>query len=67
MAAHDGITPDVLGVAGSIKKTALKHLAAWKACTLPVKEKWFPPIVGSFKINFNTAIRDTFSAQAAVY
>lgn len=29
-------------------------------------EKWLPPPVDWYKINFNTAIRDSFSVQAAV-
>jgi hypothetical protein len=31
-----------------------------------VKEFWSPPTAGSHKINFDTAIRDHFSMQAAV-
>jgi hypothetical protein len=29
-------------------------------------EKWIPPMPNWVKINFDTAIRDSFSAQAAV-
>jgi hypothetical protein len=31
-----------------------------------VRELWPPPKVGSFKVNFDTTIRDLFSVQAAV-
>ncbi|GLT53027.1 hypothetical protein SLA2020_263250 [Shorea laevis] len=65
-AAHEGIIPDILGVAGSIKKITLEHYAAWQSLTAPVPEKWEPPKPGSFKVNFDTAIRDSFSVQAAV-
>jgi hypothetical protein len=65
-ALHDGLTPNVLVLANSIKKTALDHHNAWRASSSPVKEKWSPPAAGSYKINFDTAIRDHLSAQATV-
>jgi hypothetical protein len=49
-----------------IKKTALAHFAAWSSKTSKIVEVWSPPAKGSFKINFDTAIRDNFSAQTAV-
>jgi hypothetical protein len=64
-AFHDGVIPDALSLANSIKKTSLDHAFAWKA-SHPVTETWHPPIVGHFKINFDTAIKGRFSAQAAV-
>jgi hypothetical protein len=45
----------------------LEHSKAWLSLgPEPVVEKWSPPPQPSFKINFDTAIRDNFSAQAAV-
>jgi hypothetical protein len=53
-------------LAASIKKTAIAHHAAWSLKTSKVVEVWTPPVKDSFKINFDTAILDTFSAQATV-
>jgi hypothetical protein len=65
-AVHEGIIPNILQLADTIKKIALAHSAAWKPTPVPIAESWSPPAIGSFKINFDTAIRDNFSAQAAV-
>lgn len=62
-AAHEGSILDVLHLSGSIRKTALTHLNTWKVSSSSQVEKWFPPRVGSSKIKFDTAIRDTFSAH----
>jgi hypothetical protein len=65
-AVHEGIIPNILQLADTIKKTALAHSAAWKSPPVPLTELWTPFAIGSFKINFDTAIRDNFSAQVAV-
>ena len=64
-AIHDGVVPDVLTLAKTIKKTSLEHAAAWKSVS-PITEVWFPPAAGFFELNFNTAIREKFSTQATV-
>jgi hypothetical protein len=61
-AVHEGIIPNILQLADTIKKTALAHSAAWKSPPVPLTESWTPLAIGSFKINFDTAIRDNFSA-----
>jgi hypothetical protein len=63
---HEGIIPKILKLADTIKQTALAHLTAWKPAQAPLTESWFPPSKGAFKINFDTTIRDQYSAQAAV-
>jgi hypothetical protein len=63
---HEGSVPNILKLADTIKQTALAHSAAWKTAPKPLTESWSPPSKGAFKINFDTAIRDQFSAQAAV-
>jgi hypothetical protein len=65
-AIHDGIIPDISKLAIAIKKTSLAHAAAWLSVFAKDVQVWIPPQEGSFKINFDTAIRDLFSAQAAV-
>jgi hypothetical protein len=51
---------------GKLTTYHLEHMAAWKNVSIPLEEKWMPPPPHWFKINFDTAIRDTFSAQAAM-
>jgi hypothetical protein len=63
---HEGIPPDIAKLASSIKKSSLAHTAAWGSSTVKDPQVWIPPQAGHFKINFDTAIRDQFSVQAAV-
>jgi hypothetical protein len=65
-AIHDGIIPDTLKLGSSIKKATLAHAATWLSVPTPKVQVWIPPQKGSFKINFDIAIRDHFSSQAAV-
>jgi hypothetical protein len=65
-ALHEGIIPNISSLASSIKKTALAHFVVWSSKTSKIIEVWSPPAKGSFKINFDTAIQDNFSAQPAV-
>ena len=44
----------------------MDHVSAWKALQLD-NEVWSPSEADSFKINFDTAIKDNFLAQAAVF
>lgn len=63
---HDGVITDALVLSRSIKKVDLDHFLAWKGLSSPPIEKWSPPLANSFKINFGTAVRESFSAQGAV-
>jgi hypothetical protein len=63
---HEGSILDISSLASSIRKTTLAHVAAWQSTSSLVKEFWSPPFAGSFKINFDTAIREKFSVQATV-
>jgi hypothetical protein len=65
-AVHEGSIPDISSLASSIKRSALDHAAAWKPSSPLVKEFWSPPLAGSYKINFDTVIRDSYSVQSAV-
>jgi hypothetical protein len=63
---HEGLIPDINVLVKSIRRTTLDRAIAWKYSSLMTKEFWSPPPAGSFKINFNTAIRKQFLVQAAV-
>jgi hypothetical protein len=65
-AVHEGVIPDINALAKSIRKTSLDHAAAWKTTSASTQELWSPPPEGTFKVNFDTAIRKQFSVQAAV-
>jgi hypothetical protein len=65
-AIHEGSIPDISKLALSIKKTASAHAAAWGSVAATEEQAWCPPLEGHYKLNFDTAIRDHFSAQAAV-
>jgi hypothetical protein len=56
---------DAIQVFHHINRISMEHFIAWYS-TPPPLERWQPPISPDYKINFDTAIRDTFSAQAAV-
>lgn len=65
-AHRDGIILNALIISTTINKTALEHYSMWKIKydkTLEVLKSHSPPY---FKINYDTAIRTTFCAQAAV-
>jgi hypothetical protein len=65
-AIHEGVIPDINALAKSIRQTSLDHAAAWKTTSASTQEHWSPPPEGTFKVNFDTAIRKQFSVQAAV-
>jgi len=66
-AFHEGSSFDALTLSCTVNKVALDHYRAWKVLnSAPSIEKWIPPDPSYFKINFDTAIRANFSAQAVV-
>jgi hypothetical protein len=58
---HKGVIPDIKVLANSISRTTLDHAIAWKSSSLIAQEFWSPFLVGSFKVNFDTAIQKQFS------
>jgi hypothetical protein len=65
-AIHKGVIHDALKLAPNIKRVSREHYAAWSSKKKPVKEIWSKPPSGFCKVNFDIAIRDEFSTQAAV-
>jgi hypothetical protein len=65
-AFHNGITFEARNVSMHINKIALEHFQAWQSISSAPLEKWIPSAPNWVKINFDTAIRDSFLAQVAV-
>jgi hypothetical protein len=64
-AHHDGLIPNALVISSTINKTVLEHHSALTTKLVKTPEVWkcHSPY---FKINYDTAIRDSFSVQVAV-
>jgi hypothetical protein len=65
-AFYDRASFDARFVMMHINKISLEHFQAWHSSSQTLEEKWTPPPPNLVEINFDTAIRDSFSAQAAV-
>ena len=65
-ALHEGLTFDARSVSLHINKISFEHFQAWHSSSQVLLEKWTPSPLNWVKINFDTAIRDSFSAQAVV-
>jgi hypothetical protein len=65
-AFHDGASFDAQSMSVHINKISIEHFQAWHSSSQILEEKWTPPPLNWVKINFDTAIRDSFSAQAEV-
>jgi hypothetical protein len=65
---HEGIAIDIYHISKYINLTALEHYNNWHPSLSTVIEinKWIPPKPPWITINFDTAIRDSFSMQAVV-
>jgi hypothetical protein len=63
---HDGSAFDARILARIILKNYHQHCDAWSHKLVLVLERWTRPPPNWFKINFDTAIRDSFSCQAAI-
>jgi hypothetical protein len=61
-AFHNGTSFDTRFVSMHINKISLEHFQAWHSSFQILKEKWNPPPLNWIKINFDTDIRDSFSA-----
>ncbi|XP_062166910.1 uncharacterized protein LOC133873195 [Alnus glutinosa] len=60
-AHHENLIPNAMALSVKINRLSKEHYWAWKLKVTPVFPEWKRPLASSFKINFDTAIRDTFS------
>jgi hypothetical protein len=58
--------PNALAISATINKLVLEHFSAWSSKLLRSPKVWMRPNFPFFKINYDTAIRPSFSAQGAV-
>jgi hypothetical protein len=65
-AYHDGISYDAISMSKHINKMTLEHFQAWHSSSLTLEDNWTPPPPNWVKINFDTAICDSFLAQAVI-
>jgi hypothetical protein len=65
-AFHDGVSFNARSVSMHINKISLEHFQTWHSLSQVLEENWISPPLNWVKINFDTAIRNSFSAQAAV-
>ena len=65
-AVHKGVILDVSTIAANINRVSLEYFTAWSSKLHLVKEVRSKPPHGFCKVNFDTAIREGFSTQAAV-
>jgi len=65
-AYHNGLSFDARVLAKMVMNSYHQHCDAWLNKLDPTPEKWIRPPPDWHKINFDTAIRDSFSCQAAI-
>lgn len=61
---HESIQPEPLAILKIIKTSTWHHLSTWQHGESDSAE-WMPPPFGTFKVNFDVAIRPTFVVIAA--
>lgn len=63
---HDGSSQEPLSISMTINKVTLDHQTAWSSKLIPQVEKWISPPLNWYKINFDTAMKNNYSAQVVV-
>jgi hypothetical protein len=63
---HEDLVPDAIAISAHINKLVLEHSLTWKSSLPRSTEVWRKPSSPYIKINYETTIRDYFSAQAVV-
>jgi len=62
-ALHEALVPNAMSVSAAINKLVKEHFAAWSHKNGPSHATWSKSKPLSYKINYDTAIRNNFSAQ----
>jgi hypothetical protein len=65
-AHHDKVLPNALTISATINRLVLEHHSAWSSSMIRSPEIWQKPCLPYYKVNYDTAIRSSFSAQAAI-
>lgn len=65
-AYHEDLVPNALTISAHINSLVLEHSSAWKTSMSQSPEVWKRPCSPFIKINYDTTIRDSFSAQATI-
>jgi hypothetical protein len=65
-ALHENLTFDARSVSIHVNKIALEHFQAWHSSSQVQLKAWATPPPNWIKINFDTTIRDLFSAQVVI-
>jgi len=65
-AHHDKIIPNAITISATINRLVLEHHSAWSSSMIRSPMIWQKRCPPFYKVNYDTAIRPTFSAQAAV-
>jgi hypothetical protein len=65
-AHHDNHVPNALVISATINKIVLEHHSDWSTTLIKNPEVWKKPSSPFYKINYDTSIHPSFSAQAAV-
>jgi hypothetical protein len=63
---HKDLIPNALDISCCINRIALNHHSTWHTKLVPHLAVWSAPIPPFYKINYDTTIRPSFSAQASV-
>jgi hypothetical protein len=65
-AHHDKLVPNALVISATINKLVLEHHSAWSTTLIRNPKVWQKPSSLLYKVNYDTAIRPSFLAQATV-
>jgi hypothetical protein len=65
-ALHEELVPNALVISSTINRIVKNHHSAWINKLVPHQAIWKKPSPPFYKINYDTTIRQFFSAQAAV-
>jgi hypothetical protein len=65
-AHHENLVPNALSISAKINPISTEHNMAWNSKVSLFPPVWSKPTASTFKINFDTTIREQFSAKSLV-